>query len=44
MGIFGKFLKKENKTEEPQRPEHIVHTYKDFLKFLVGFNDGKIDG
>jgi len=22
---------------------HIIHTYKDFLKFLVAFNDGKID-
>ena len=22
---------------------HIIHTYKDFLKFLVAFNDGNID-
>jgi len=22
---------------------HVIHTYKDFLKFLVAFNDGKID-
>jgi len=22
---------------------HIIHTYKDVLRFLVAFNDGKID-
>jgi len=22
---------------------HIIHSYKDYLKFLVGFNEGKID-
>jgi len=44
MGIFGKFLKKENKTKEPQQPEHpTTISYDDLLRSVLQRHDLRTD-